>query len=620
MKLSAILAMPMVVMGHMGISNPVPWDKSAGDQYRNPNPGSMCHGQKGGGTPLSGTVTLKISNGAAHGGGPCAVFYCPKVPASIGKCTRNVVHTPAGCTKVVSTASCTTKGRMDPFEATESTGIYLWYWNPGFNSGTCEIYQNCFTAAGTGGGGGGGGEPPTPAAPTPASNGGCKIYTVQAGDWLAKIAEEQGTTFEQILRDNPQVSDPEAIDIGDELKINCVAGPAPTPKAGAPTAAKAPTPKPTPKAAPTPKPVAQGCTDKIKNGDETFVDCGGSCPKCTTFRWWPTEWSKCSKSCGGGTQTRDVGCKDKNLNNAAVKECERTLGHEAITSQQCNIEPCGEYKWVAKGFSKCNTDCGDGFQSRVVRCEVSGVKVANALCTGPRPETEQACTLASKPVCDVGAGGHWAWNAWDTCNAQCTGPLAGTVVTGVQSRDVWCSEAGVMKEPADCSGDMPAVTQDCTTECQLFTWATCSWDECTATCGGSGGQMSGLQSRQVFCMNKGMNVDLSLCDPATRPASMEAGCNPQACTASNWMTTTWSACNGGSRMRGAHCHLADGANALEGDCAAIAKPVLIQACTPRYPEVCGLGVVEPGPEITSAAGMATSSILVAVVGATVTLL
>merc|ERR1712166_13100 len=68
-----------------------------------------------------------------------------------------------GCTIVVETRDCSTKGAMDSFDAKESTGIYLWYWNPGFNSGTCEIYQNCWTANGAGG------APPAPAPTMPST-------------------------------------------------------------------------------------------------------------------------------------------------------------------------------------------------------------------------------------------------------------------------------------------------------------------------------------------------------------------------------------------------------------------------------------------------------------------
>jgi len=148
---AVLLTMPAVVMSHMGVSSPKPWDHGAGDSYRNPNPGAMCHGQTGGGDKLSGPTVLKMSGGAAHGGGPCVVFYCPKVPASTGTCTRDKVNPVEGCTIVVETRDCSTKGAMDSFDAKESTGIYLWYWNPGFNSGTCEIYQNCWTANGAGG-------------------------------------------------------------------------------------------------------------------------------------------------------------------------------------------------------------------------------------------------------------------------------------------------------------------------------------------------------------------------------------------------------------------------------------------------------------------------------------
>ena len=60
-----------------------------------------------------------------------------------------------------------------------------------------------------------------------------------------------------------------------------------------------PTPKPTP--APTPKPTDVGCTDDRLNGDETDVDCGGSCPGCGLSRSCVIDVDCGSGNCAGGT-------------------------------------------------------------------------------------------------------------------------------------------------------------------------------------------------------------------------------------------------------------------------------------------------------------------------------
>jgi hypothetical protein len=53
------------------------------------------------------------------------------------------------------------------------------------------------------------------------------------------------------------------------------------------------------------------CTDGVKNGSETGVDCGGSCPRCTTGQGCTSPNDCASAFCSGGTcQTCTVGTED----------------------------------------------------------------------------------------------------------------------------------------------------------------------------------------------------------------------------------------------------------------------------------------------------------------------
>ena len=54
-------------------------------------------------------------------------------------------------------------------------------------------------------------------------------------------------------------------------------------------------------AAPPPPPSGPTCSDGIKNGNETDIDCGGSCPRCITGYRCTTRNDCASGYCSGGT-------------------------------------------------------------------------------------------------------------------------------------------------------------------------------------------------------------------------------------------------------------------------------------------------------------------------------
>jgi len=55
----------------------------------------------------------------------------------------------------------------------------------------------------------------TPCPPTP--------YTVKRGDTLSKIAARTGTTVQMILEINPEITDPDVIEVGQVIMIPCPA-------------------------------------------------------------------------------------------------------------------------------------------------------------------------------------------------------------------------------------------------------------------------------------------------------------------------------------------------------------------------------------------------------------
>ena len=74
--------------------------------------------------------------------------------------------------------------------------------------------------------------------------------------------------------------------------------PGPTTPGPTPGPTLSPTPRPTPK--PTHAPTSITCTDGTINGDETDVDCGGSCPTCGVGEACATAADCESAECAGG--------------------------------------------------------------------------------------------------------------------------------------------------------------------------------------------------------------------------------------------------------------------------------------------------------------------------------
>ena len=70
-------------------------------------------------------------------------------------------------------------------------------------------------------------------------------------------------------------------------------------------------------------------------------------------------WGACSKTCGGGTQTRSVTVTDR----ATARTCSSSTGSQACNTQDC-CSSTTDYQWDAWG--SCSASCGGGVQYRNV--------------------------------------------------------------------------------------------------------------------------------------------------------------------------------------------------------------------------------------------------------------
>ncbi|XP_051896608.1 ADAMTS-like protein 3 [Pristis pectinata] len=154
--------------------------------------------------------------------------------------------------------------------------------------------------------------------------------------------------------------------------------------------------------------VSHPVEDSIRVPDEECTD-----PKppevqaCNQFdcppSWHKGEWQLCSYTCGGGSQSRKVQCKQLLTDGSSVSlPDELCLDQKPQLQQSCGNVDCPPHLALGK-WSKCSVSCGEGIQRRDWVCrKLTAVRhqvtVPHALCSEPsRPPVVQTCTM---PACD----------------------------------------------------------------------------------------------------------------------------------------------------------------------------------------------------------------------------
>lgn len=119
--------------------------------------------------------------------------------------------------------------------------------------------------------------------------------------------------------------------------------------------------------------------------------------------WYAGSWSNCNKTCGGGTQTRTVNCRNQTGGIVPDTSC---AGTKPSASQPCNTQTCVTYSWYTTGWGSCSKTCGGGTQSRTVYCRSSqGAQVADSNCSGTKPVLSQTCNTQACTACALPWGG-----------------------------------------------------------------------------------------------------------------------------------------------------------------------------------------------------------------------
>ncbi|XP_035916170.1 protein madd-4 isoform X6 [Anopheles stephensi] len=122
-------------------------------------------------------------------------------------------------------------------------------------------------------------------------------------------------------------------------------------------------------------------------------------------RWNYSEFTPCSKSCGFGIQTREVTCiheVTRGGENTMIVPNSMCTTKPQPDRQYCNIIDC-PVRWEVSEWSKCSKSCGGGFKERRVECkqimaQEHKVERPASMCPSSKPPDKKPCnTKACAP-------------------------------------------------------------------------------------------------------------------------------------------------------------------------------------------------------------------------------
>eukprot|EP00658_Telonema_sp_P-2_P043147 TRINITY_DN3109_c0_g1_i1.p1 TRINITY_DN3109_c0_g1~~TRINITY_DN3109_c0_g1_i1.p1 ORF type:complete len:956 (-),score=107.58 TRINITY_DN3109_c0_g1_i1:230-3097(-) len=223
---------------------------------------------------------------------------------------------------------------------------------------------------------------------------------------------------------------------------------------------------------------------------------------CTVSPW--TEWSPCTKKCGGGVQARA-----RNVTQPAVatgSECPALDETRGCGTEGCPPVDCKMSEW--SDWSECSKPCGAGesFRTRAIQTHPDPA----GLGCGPDRE-KRTCSMQQ---CNQGRVDcvEAEWSDWGECSKECGGGSKSRQRAVVIAPEEGGASCGKLSETLECN-----TTPCAEVACLQSSWA--DWTDCSKQCGG------GVQSRtrQVLV-------------PPSSPKAIQCGqssedrnCNTQAC-------------------------------------------------------------------------------------------
>ncbi|KAM7063007.1 A disintegrin and metalloproteinase with thrombospondin motifs 9 isoform 4-T4 [Molossus nigricans] len=288
-------------------------------------------------------------------------------------------------------------------------------------------------------------------------------------------------------------------------------------------------------------------------------------------------WQACSKPCQGERKRKPVCTRESDQVIVSDQKCDRLPQPGPVT------EPCGtdcDLRWQVAGRSDCSAQCGLGYRTldvicaRYSRLDGKTEKVDDHFCSShPKPDNQEKCL----GECDT-AG--WHYSAWTECSASCDG--------GIQRRRAICvNTRNDVLDDSKCTHQEKVTLQRCS-EFPCPQWKSGDWSECLVTCG------KGHQHRQVWCQFGEDPLNDGVCDPETKPASMQT-CQQPECA--SWQAGPWGQCSvtcgQGYQLRAVKC-------VIETYMSVVDDKVCNAATRPTETQDCALPSCHPPPAVPEA--------------------
>ncbi|XP_034142841.1 A disintegrin and metalloproteinase with thrombospondin motifs 16 [Esox lucius] len=314
---------------------------------------------------------------------------------------------------------------------------------------------------------------------------------------------------------------------------------------------------------------------------------------------WAIVRSQCSETCAGGQMNTKSACYKDLRAQVNTSYCNpRTK--PATGLMPCNTQPCPA-SWSVGDWGPCSRTCGGGEQSRQVKClrKISQYKmetVAEALCVTPRPITKQTC---KSHTCPPG----WSIGPWSQCSRHCgKGVRRRSVVCksssspGQQQHILPDTSCPSQQRP---SSQEPCLIKRCPKQ-RKVQWFISTWHECSVTCG-RGIQTRFVKCAEKDSAGKYRELASKKCHHVAKPSVvLHRGCSLAECPRPvltghkasrdhlpfprpEWYSSHWSectvSCGGGVQVRAVQC-LVQGKPSSQ--CVLHLKPPMSQACNMNF--------------------------------------
>ncbi|XP_014231082.1 A disintegrin and metalloproteinase with thrombospondin motifs 7 [Trichogramma pretiosum] len=251
------------------------------------------------------------------------------------------------------------------------------------------------------------------------------------------------------------------------------------------------------------------------------------------YSWAYFDWTVCSTTCGGGSQSSYAFCQEEKSGVVEDKFCNNIIKPEPLT-RECNMHPCPA-KWWTGPWQTCSLTCGEGaFRRRTVMCVSTGKIESEDQPEIALPDTE--CDKDARP------------EEVEPCSdlPDCPTTSETSIVIYVEEQNTTFYNTSVNSQKVNDGKTLSEENKNNTEiEPEILEfdnvidlenpgnnsmynpkpqWQVSKWSICS----------NGKKVRKVYCS---VEDDSSACDSENMPPIEEP------CTKGKWVSGKWSACN-----------------------------------------------------------------------------